>query len=105
MKIIIIIIIIIIKNKKVLLQSFTTKIAIAIYFSEKSSEKSSVFNEKDDEFLNILEKYSNCCSVCKRFKPTLPKPAVGNLFDPDKIKFNQVVSIDLKQYRTNGLFI
>ena len=26
----------------------------------------SVFNEKDDEFLNILEKYSNCCSVCKR---------------------------------------
>ena len=55
--------------------------------------------------MNILEKYSNCCFVCKRFKPTLPKPAVGNLFDPDKIKFNQVVSIDLKQYRTNGLFI
>ena len=55
--------------------------------------------------MNILEKYSNCCSVCKRFKPTLPKPAVGNLFDQDKIKFNQVVSIDLKQYRTNGLFI
>ena len=56
----------------------------------------SVFNEKDDEFLNILEKYSNCFSVCKRFKPTPPKPAVGYLFYPDKMKFNQVVSINLK---------
>ena len=50
----------------------------------------SVFNEKDDEFLNILEKYSNCCSVCKRFKPTLPKPAVGNLFDPDKMNLTRL---------------
>ena len=55
--------------------------------------------------MNILEKYSNCCSVCKRFKPTLPKPAVVNLFDPDKIRFNQVVSIDLKQYRKNGFYL
>ena len=30
---------------------------------------------------------------------TFPKPAVGNLFDPDKIKFNQIVSIDLKQWK------
>ena len=56
----------------------------------------SVFNEKDDEFLNILEKYSNCWSVWKRFKPTQPKPAVGNLFDPDKMKVNKLVSIGLK---------
>ena len=55
--------------------------------------------------MNILEKFSSCCSVCERFKPTLPKPAVGNLFDPDKIKFNQVLRMDLKQYKTNGLFI
>ena len=32
-----------------------------------------LINEKDDKILNILEKYLNCCSVCKRFKPTLPK--------------------------------
>ena len=55
--------------------------------------------EKDDEILNILEKYLNCCSVCKRFKPTFPKPSVGNCFDSDKMKFNQVVSSDLKNYK------
>ena len=49
--------------------------------------------------MNILEKYSNCCSVCKRFKPSLPKPVVGKLFDPDKMKFNQVVSIDLNNIK------
>ena len=48
------------------------------------------------KFLHILEKHSNNCIVCKRYKPTIPKPAVGNLFDPDKMKFNQIVSIDLK---------
>ena len=59
--------------------------------------------EKDDEFLNILEKYLNCSSVCKRFKPTLPKPAVGYVFDLDKMKFNQVVSIDFKQYKNKWI--
>ena len=37
--------------------------------------------------------------ICKRYKPTFPKPAVGNLIDPDKMKFNQIVSIDLKQWK------
>ena len=62
--------------------------------------------EKDDEFLNILEKYLNCSSVCKRFKPTLPKPAVGYVFDLDKMKFNQVVRVlTSNNIKTNGLFI
>ena len=54
-----------------------------ICFSEKVL---SVCNDKDDEIPNILEKYSNSCYVCKCFKLTLPKPAVGNLFDPDKME-------------------
>ena len=63
----------------------------------------SVFNEKDGETLNIHEKYLNCCSVCKRFQPTLPKPAVGNLFEPDKMKLNQVVTFDLKKYKNKWI--
>ena len=46
----------------------------------------SVCNDKDDKISNILGKYSNCYYVCKCFKLTLPKPAVGNLFDPDKME-------------------
>ena len=57
----------------------------------------SVFDKKDTEFLDILEEYSKNCIVCKRYKPTIPKPAVENLFNPDKMKFNNIVSIDLKQ--------
>ena len=34
----------------------------------------------------------------------IPKPAIGNLFDPDKMKFNQIVRIDLKQ-RNDKLII
>ena len=54
-------------------------------------------NDPDKEFLNILENYTKNCEVCKRYKPSIPKPAVGNLFTPDKMKFNEVVSIDLKE--------
>ena len=57
----------------------------------------SVFDEKDTEFLDILEEYSKNCIVCKRYKPTIPKPVVGNLFNPDTMKFIIIVSIDLKQ--------
>ena len=32
----------------------------------------SVFNEKDDKFFNTLEKYANCCSVCKSFNQLYP---------------------------------
>ena len=63
----------------------------------------SVLDNPDKEFLNILKEHSEKCLVCKRYKPTIPRPAVGNLFDPDKMKFNEVVSIDLKQ--RNGKWI
>ena len=53
--------------------------------------------------MNIHEKYLNCCSVCKRFQPTLPKPAVGNLFERDKMKLNQVVTFDLKKYKNKWI--
>ena len=43
------------------------------------------FGEVHTELLEALEKYSSDCTVCKRYKPTIPKPAVGNLFDPEKI--------------------
>ena len=33
----------------------------------------------------------------------MPRPAVGNLFDPEKMKFNEIVTIDLKE--RNGKFI
>ena len=55
------------------------------------------FDEVDTELLEALEKYSSDCTVCKRYKPTISKSAVGNLFDPQKMKFNQMVSIDLKE--------
>ena len=61
------------------------------------------FDECDAEFLTLLKKCTTECLVCKRYKPTIPRPAVGNLFDPDKMKFNEVVSLDLK-YR-NGKWI
>ena len=41
--------------------------------------------------------------MCKLYKPAVPKPAVGNLFDPEKMEFNQMVSIDLKE--RNGRLI
>ena len=52
---------------------------------------------KKTEFLDILGKYSKNCIVCKRYKPTIPKPVAGNLFNPDTMKFIIIVSIDLKQ--------
>ena len=48
------------------------------------------------KFLQNLEKNSNNCTICKRCKPTIPKPTAGNLFEPNKMNFNQIASIDLK---------
>ena len=47
------------------------------------------FDEADNEFLHILEKLSNNCIACKHYKIE-----VGNLFETDKMKFNQIVNID-----------
>ena len=38
--------------------------------------------------------------TCQLYAPTIPKPAVGNLFDPDKTNFNEIVSLDLKHRNT-----
>ena len=59
----------------------------------------SVFDPEDvdQEFLDILKSISgDNCDICKRFKPTAPRPCVGNLMSIDKMKFNEIVSIDLK---------
>ena len=43
------------------------------------------FGEVDEELLKGLKKHSSDCIVCKQYKPTIPKLAVGNLFDLDFI--------------------
>ena len=53
-------------------------------------------DDVDEEFLSILETYSESCEVCQKYKPTPPKPCVGNLMAPEKMNFNEMVSIDLK---------
>lgn len=53
----------------------------------------SVLDKPDKEFLDILQKYSQNCLVCKWYRQTIPRPAVGNLIDPDKMKFNEIVLI------------
>ena len=50
------------------------------------------FGQVDKELLEAVEKYSSDCIVCKRYKSTIPKPAVGNLFNHEKMKFNQMAS-------------
>ena len=50
-----------------------------------------VFAEKDGEFLHFLKRHSDKCTVFKQFKPAIPQPTVGNLFGPDKMRFETVV--------------
>ena len=50
------------------------------------------FDEVDTELLEVLEKYSSDCIVCKRYKPTIPKPAVGNLFDHEKMNLIRLLA-------------
>ena len=52
----------------------------------------------------LFRKLFKKCVVCKGFKPTIPKLFVGNLFMSDKMAFNNVARIDLKQ-RKNILII
>ena len=59
----------------------------------------SVFNEVDHEFLSVLEKYCKNCDICNRYKPTIPWPAVGNLYDPSKLTFNSIVTVNLKEWK------
>ena len=52
--------------------------------------------EVDEEFMGFLKSHSEECHVCKRYKPTIPKPVVGSLLDPEKAIFNELVSADIK---------
>ena len=54
----------------------------------------------DEEFIDILKQHIDGCKTCQLYAPTIPKPAVGNLFDPDKMNFNEIVSLDLKHRNT-----
>ena len=58
-----------------------------------------VFNEVDHEFLSVLEKYCKNYDICKPYKPTILQPAVGNLYDPSKLMFNSIVTVDLKEWK------
>ena len=55
----------------------------------------SVFDKQDNEFLDGLQTVSENCKICKLYRKTPPRPVVGNLFNPDKMKFNNMVSFDL----------
>ena len=76
------------------------KLAIKLHrqFSHPTYEKlSGLVNDagvEDDEFLSTLESISSDCDTCKKFKKTQPRPVVG--FSLAK-RFNQVVSLDLKE--------
>ena len=52
-----------------------------------------IHHKVGDEFLNCLKTVCEECTLCKRYAPTFPRPVVSNLFDPDKMRFNQVVSL------------
>ena len=65
----------------------------------------SVFDpvDVDEEFLALLKNHIDSCSVCKRFKPSIPRPCVGNLLPPEKMVFNEIVTIDLKQRKSRWI--
>ena len=36
----------------------------------------------------------------EHFKSTISQPAVGNLYDPEKLMFNTNVAVDLKEWKS-----
>ena len=36
----------------------------------------------------------------EHFKSTISQPAVGNLYDPEKLMFNTIVAVDLKEWKS-----
>ena len=56
----------------------------------------------DTEVDEIIEHISENCEVCKRFKRTPSQPVVCM---PLANKFNQVVAMDLKQFRDGIYFL
>ena len=55
---------------------------------------------KDKEFMKIVETCCETCSFCQKFKQSKPRPIVGL---PKADKFNQVVSMDLKEVEKGKL--
>ena len=58
-------------------------------------------DERDTEFENCVKEVSENCKTCKVYKPTCPRPAVSGLTNPERMRFNNVVSLDLKEWE-NG---
>ena len=57
---------------------------------------------KDKEFMKMVETCCETCSFCQKFKLSKPRPIVGL---PKADKFNQVVSMDLKEVEKGKLWI
>ena len=51
---------------------------------------------QDQEFLSILESITSGCDICRKYKRAQPRPVVGF---PLAEKFNQFVSLDLKEIK------
>ena len=56
----------------------------------------SASDEKDTKFFRNSWRIFKNGIVYKIYKPTIPKPAVENLFNPDKMKFKNIVSNKFK---------
>lgn len=56
----------------------------------------------DDEFKKCIVEVCTKCEFCQKYKPAPLKPAVGL---PRANEFNQVVAMDLKDYKTNKIWI
>ena len=59
----------------------------------------SVLDNCDAEFEKYLKDVSEKCQICKVYKPTRPRPVVSPLLSPEKMRFNYVVTLDLKQWK------
>ena len=57
---------------------------------------------EDKEFLQEVEKCCDACQFCQKYRRPKPKPIVGL---PKTDKFNQVVSMDLKELKKGKLWI
>ena len=57
---------------------------------------------KDKEFFRVLEKCCRDCKFCQKYRHAKPRPIVGL---PKATRFNQVISMDLKEIEKGKLWI
>ena len=75
-----------------------------VHPSFSSMKKSlSMLDEKDTEFENCVKEVTENCKTCKIHAPTCPRPVVSGLTDPEKMKFNSVVTFDLKEWNQSHI--